>query len=104
VTLKGSEGDPINFEQQMAMMGRKIISQNRMVVNRAENRIEINTLEGDGKGSKITLSLLPNQAGTEIKYHAEMELGALGMFAKGSAKSAMEKVATEDAAQLDANN
>jgi hypothetical protein len=85
-------------------MGRKILSQNKMVVNRAENRIEINTLEGDGKGSKITLNFSPNQAGTEIKYHAEMELGALGIFAKGPAKSAMEKVATEDAAQLDANN
>ena len=33
-----------------------------------------------------------------------MELGALGVFAKGPVKSAMEKVAKEDAAQLDANN
>jgi len=32
-----------------------------------------------------------------------MELGALGFFAKGPARSAMEKVATEDAGYLDNN-
>jgi hypothetical protein len=101
VTLKGSEGGSISFEQQMAVMGRKLVSQNKMVVNRAENRIEIHTLEGDGKGSKITLSFVPNQAGTEIRWHAEMELGPLGLLAKGPAKSQFEKVATEDAAHLD---
>jgi hypothetical protein len=104
VTIKGQEGDTINFEQQMELMRRKLVSQNKMMINRAQNKIEINTLEGDGKGSKITMNFVPNQAGTEIRYHAEMELGALGIFAKGPAKTAMEKVATEDAAQLDANN
>ena len=102
-TIKSRDGDTIMFEQQMEMMRRKIVSQNKMLVNRAENRIEINTLEGDGKGSKITMSFVPNGSGTEIKYQAEMELGALGLFAKGPAKSAMEKVATEDAAQLDSS-
>jgi Polyketide cyclase / dehydrase and lipid transport len=103
VTVKGRDGDQVNFEQQMELMKRKIVSQNKMMVNRTENWIEINTLEGDGKGSKITMSFAPNQAGTEITYHAEMELGALGIFAKGPAKSAMEKVATEDAGYLDAS-
>jgi len=101
VTIKGRDGDVISFEQQMELMRRKIVSQNKMMVNRTVNSIEINTLEGDGKGSKITMNFVPNQSGTEIKYHAEMELGALGVFAKGPAKSAMEKVAKEDAAQLD---
>jgi hypothetical protein len=101
VTIKSREGDTVNFEQQMELMRRKITSQNKMVFNPAENKLEINTLEGDGKGSKITMHFVPNQAGTEIQYHAEMELGALGVFAKGPAKSAMEKVATEDASQLD---
>jgi hypothetical protein len=103
VTVKSSQGDSILFEQQMAVMGRKLVSQNKMIVNRAENRIEIDTLEGDGKGSKITLSFAPNQAGTEIKWHAEMELGPLGLLAKGPARSQFEKVATEDAANLDAS-
>ncbi len=104
VTVKTREGDTLTFEQQMEMMRRKIVSQNKMTINRAEKQIEINTLEGDGKGSKITMSFVPNQSGTAINYHAEMELGALGMFAKGPAKSAMEKTATEDASQLDASS
>jgi len=103
VTIKNQEGDVITFEQQMEMMRRKINSLNKLTVNRVENRIDINTLEGDGKGSKITMSFSPSQAGTQINYHAEMEMGAPGIFAKGPAKSAMEKVATEDASYLDAN-
>jgi hypothetical protein len=103
VTIKSQEGDVVTFEQQMELMRRKINSLNTLTLNRAENRIEINTMEGDGKGSKITMSFSPNQAGTQINYHAEMELGALGIFAKGPAKSAMEKVATEDAGFLDAS-
>ena len=103
VTIKSQEGDAITFEQQMEMMRRKINSLNKLTVNRADNRIEISTLEGDGKGSKITMSFSPSQAGTQINYHAEMELGSLGIFAKGPAKSAMEKVATEDVSYLDTN-
>lgn len=101
VTVKSRDGDTVMFEQQMELMRRKITSQNKMTVDRPGNKIEINTLEGDGKGSKITMNFVPGQSGTEIQYHAEMELGALGIFAKGPAKSAMEKVATEDAAKLD---
>ncbi len=57
VTIKGREDDTVNFEQQMELMRRKIVSQNKMMMNRAENKIEINTLDGDGKGSKISMSL-----------------------------------------------
>jgi hypothetical protein len=104
VTIKNSQGDVINFEQQMELMKRKIVSQNRMTINRQENKIVVDTLEGDGKGSKVTMAMseLPGGAGTQIMYNAEMELGRLGMFAKGPAKSAMEKVADEDAKNLDA--
>ena len=102
-TVKSREGDQIMFDQEMKLMGKTIKSSNRMDVNRAQNMIQINTLEGDGKGSKITMNFLPSGMGTEIKYNAEMELGALGFFAKGPAKSAMEKVATEDASFLDNN-
>jgi hypothetical protein len=104
VTIKTREGDTISFEQQMELMRRKIVSQNKMNVNRTENKLEINTVEGDGKGSKITMNFVPNSSGTEIHYHAEMELGALGVFAKGPAKSTMERVAKEDAAQMDSNS
>jgi polyphosphate kinase 2 (PPK2 family) len=104
VTIKNSQGDLIDFEQQMELMRRKIVSQNRMTINRQQNVIVVDTLDGDGKGSKVTMMLseLPGGAGTQVKYSAEMELGRLGLFAKGPAKSAMEKVADEDAKNLDA--
>ena len=103
VTIKGTEGDTITFEQQMEMMRRRIVSQNKLTFNRMENKIVVDTFDGDGKGSKVTMALkeLPN-GGTEINYLAEMELGPLGFFAKGPAKSAMEKVTLEDAKNLDA--
>ncbi len=103
VTIKGTEGDTITFEQQMEMMRRRIVSQNKLTFNRMENKIVVDTFDGYGKGSKVTMALkeLPN-GGTEINYLAEMELGPLGFFAKGPAKSAMEKVTLEDAKNLDA--
>ena len=103
VTIKGAEGDTITFEQQMEMMKRRIVSQNKLTLDRQSNRIVISTFEGDGNGSRITMALkeLPG-GGTEVGYIAEMELGPLGMFAKGPARSAMERVAAEDAKNLDA--
>jgi len=103
VTIKSAEGDTVTFEQQMEMLRRRIVSQNKLTLDRQSNRIVISTFEGDGNGSRITMALkeLPG-GGTEIGYVAEMELGPLGMFSKGPARSAMERVAAEDAKNLDA--
>jgi polyketide cyclase/dehydrase/lipid transport protein len=102
VTIKGTDGDTITFEQQMEMMRRKIVSQNKLTLWRQENKITVDTFDGDGKGSKVTMALREVPGGTEINYTAEMELGRLGLFAKGPAKSAMERVVDEDAKNLDA--
>jgi hypothetical protein len=102
VKIISRDGDTIMLEQQMEMMGRKLKASNRMTWNSAENRVEVNTLEGDGKGSKITIGLKAIPSGTEMHYWAEMEFGALGFFVKGRAKSSFEKVADEDAKALDA--
>jgi hypothetical protein len=103
VTIKSNDGNTITFEQQMEMMRRRIVSQNKMTVDQQNGKIVVDTFDGDGKGSKVTMAMksLPN-GGTEINYIAEMELGPLGFFAKGPAKSAMEKVTMEDAKNLDA--
>jgi hypothetical protein len=102
ITIKNATADNIDFEQQMELMRRKIVSTNKMTIDRAGNRVVVDTVEGDGKGSKVIMAMkeLPT-GGTEINYLAEMELGPLGFFAKGAAKSAMEKVANEDAHNLD---
>jgi carbon monoxide dehydrogenase subunit G len=103
VTIKSSDPNTIHFEQQMELMKRKIVAQNKMTINRPGNKVVVDTVGGDGKGSKVTMALNPLPGGgTEIDYVAEMELGPLGFFAKGPAKSAMDKVTEEDARNLDA--
>jgi hypothetical protein len=101
VKIMSTEGDTITLEQHMEIMGRKLRAVNKMVRSNAENKFEISTLEGDGKGSKITIALKEIPTGTEMHYSAAMEFGALGFFIKGPAKSSFEKVATEDAQALD---
>jgi hypothetical protein len=102
VKIMSAEGDTITLEQHAHLMGKNLRSVNKMVRNNDEHKFEINTLEGDGKGSKIVIELKETPSGTGLHYWAEMELGALGFFAKGPAKSSFEKVAEEDAKALDA--
>jgi len=101
VNILGKDGNTIKLEQHMEMMGRKLRAVNTMTRNDADHRIEVNTIDGDGKGSKITIALKEIPSGTEIHYWAEMEFGALGFFIKGKAKASFEKVAMEDAKALD---
>lgn len=102
VKIISTDGDTITLEQHAHLMGKNLRSVNKMVRNSGEHKFEINTLEGDGKGSKIVIELNETPSGTGLHYWAEMELGALGFFAKGPAKSSFEKVAEEDARALDA--
>ncbi len=102
VKIVKTEGNTITLEQQMEMMGRKLRSVNRMTRNDAERKFVVDTLEGDGKGSKITMALNETPSGTEVRYSAEMEFGPLGFFIKGPAKSSFERVAEEDVRALDA--
>ena len=102
VKILSSNGNTITLEQTMEMMGRKLHAKNTMTRNDMDHKIEVNTLEGDGKGSKITIALKEIPTGTEMHYWAEMEFGALGFFIKGKAKASFEKVAVEDARALDA--
>ncbi len=102
VKIISADGDTITLEQHMQIMGRKLRAVNKLVRNSNEHKFEINTLEGDGKGSKIMIELKETPSGTGLHYWAEMELGALGFFAKGPARSNFEKVAEEDARALDA--
>jgi len=102
VKIISRDGNTIKLEQQMEMMGRKLKAVNTMAWDSANNKFEVNTLEGDGKGSKITIELKQIPSGTEMHYWAEMEFGALGFFIKGRAKDSFVKVADEDAKALDA--
>jgi hypothetical protein len=102
VKVLSTEGNTIKLEQHMEMMGRNLKAVNTMTRDDMAHKFVVNTLEGDGKGSKITIELKEVPSGTEIHYWAEMEFGALGFFIKGKAKQSFEKVAQEDAKALDA--
>lgn len=101
VKITSTQGDTIMLEQHMEMMGRKLRAQNKLTRDPANRKFEVDTLEGDGKGSKIWISLKEVPSGTEINMKAAMEFGALGFFIKGPAKSNFEKVADEDVKALD---
>ena len=101
VKVISTDGDTIMLEQHMEMMGRKLHAKNKLTRDVPGQKFEVDTLEGDGKGSKIWISLKEIPSGTEITTKAAMEFGALGFFIKGPAKSNFEKVADEDAKALD---
>lgn len=103
VRIISNEGDTVTLEQKGHIMGRNLRSVNKLVLDRSQNVFNIDTLEGDGKGSKIRIALKAIPTGTEVKYNAWMELGPLGFFAKGPAKSVFEKTAAEDVASLDSS-
>lgn len=102
VKIMSTEGNVTKLEQNMEMMGRKLRAVNTMTRNDVEHKFDVDTLEGDGKGSKIKIELKEIPTGTEVHYWAEMEFGALGFFIKGRAKQSFEKVAQEDAQALNA--
>lgn len=93
VTIKSRDDNTVTFEMQGVLMGKKMMSVVRSTLNKDSRTVSVDTIDGDAKGSKMTLYFreLPN--GTEIKYTAALELGALGFIAKGASKTAFEKVA-----------
>ena len=101
VKILSREGDMVTVEQHAEIMGRKIKSVNKMTLDRSTNTFNIDTMDGDGKGSKIIMAVKETPTGTEVRYSAALELGALGFFAKGPAKSTFERTAQEDRQQLD---
>jgi carbon monoxide dehydrogenase subunit G len=102
VKVISREGDNIKVEQRAAIMGRKIQTVNNLTLDRATNTFHVDVVEGDGRGSKITMALKEAAGGTDVKYSASMELGPLGFFAKGPAKGNFEKTVDEDMAAMDA--
>jgi hypothetical protein len=104
VTIKSKDADSVTYEWRGEFMRRKMVGVNRVTLNREAHTAVEETIEGAGKGSKMTHSLreLPN--GTEDHYTAAMEFGALGFLAKGAWKSVVEKAFDEGVKRLDAES
>jgi len=101
ITIKSKGADTVTYEWRDEFMGRKMVGVNRLTLNKDARRVVEETIEGAGKGSKMIHSFkeLPN--GTEDKYTAAMEFGALGFLAKGAWKSVVEKGFDEAEKRLD---
>lgn len=104
ITIKSRDADTVIYEWRGEFMRRKMIGVNKLTLNKDAHTVVDETIEGIGKGSKMTHSFkeLPN--GTEMNYTAAMEMGALGFLAKGSWKSVLEKADDEAVKRLDAKS
>ena len=89
----------IKYKLEGKVLLKKIQSVNKMAVDREKGELVTETLEGDGKGSVVTMNFQETGGRTEIKLKATMELGALGALGKGKVAS-MWKEALQQAKQI----
>jgi hypothetical protein len=85
INVKERQGNTVIYEMQAEMMGRKLTMVAKQTLDRDSKKMTAEILDGDSKGSVMVVSMteLPDNAGTELKYTASLELGALGFLAKG---------------------
>lgn len=86
----------VKYRLEARVMLKKIESVNNMTIDREGGKLVTSTLEGDGKGSKITMDFKEEDGKTVISMSGAMELGALGALGKGK-MSSMWKEAMEEA-------
>lgn len=95
--LEKSDG-AIKYRLETKVLLKKMESVNNMSIDRAGGTLVTETLEGDGKGSRITMAFTEKDGRTDISLKASMELGVLGSIGKGMAasmwKEAMEQAKT----------
>ena len=77
----------IKYTLETKVMLKKMESVNNMSIDRAGGTLVTETLEGDGKGSRITMAFTEKDGRTDISLKASMELGVLGSIGKGMATS-----------------
>lgn len=77
----------IKYRLESKVMLKKIESVNNMSIDSAGSKLITDTVEGDGKGSRISMEFTENEGRTEISMKASMELGVLGSLGKGMASS-----------------
>jgi hypothetical protein len=102
VNVISREGNRILFEQEVQMKGRRLRSKNQMMVFPDQGRIEVQTLEGDGRGSKVTMMCMEVSGGTLLRLLGELRLGPLEFLFKGVARSLAEKTLDEDVRNIEA--
>lgn len=99
VEVLEKDDNAIKYKLEGKVLLKKIQSVNNMTVNREAGELVTETLEGDGKGSIVTMNFQETDGKTEIKLKAAMELGPLGALGKGKVAS-MWREALEQAKQI----
>jgi hypothetical protein len=102
VNVISREGNRILFEQEAQIKGRRLRSKSQMIVLPDQGRIEVETLEGDGRGSKVTMMCMEVSGGTLLRFLGELRLGALEFLFKGVARSLAERTLDEDVRNIEA--
>ncbi len=86
----------VKYRIEAKVMLKKIASVNNMSIDVEGGKLVTDTIEGDGKGSRITMTFNETEGKTSLGMKASMELGALGSLGKGKVSS-MWKEAMEEA-------
>jgi len=89
----------IKYRLEGKVMFKKIETVNQLSIDMEKGQFVTETLEGDGKGSKITMIFTEKDGKTEMNLKGTMELGALGSLGKGKVTS-MWKEAMDQAKQV----
>jgi hypothetical protein len=85
----------IEFEQEASFHGKKIKSLNRLI--RHENSIIIETIDGNGKGSRTNIRCQElNPENTRITLEGELHYGLLEKLLSGSIHAITERMLKED--------
>jgi len=94
VKAVSQEGNSAVYETVAEAEGRKIASKTRMTKYPNE-RIEAETIDGDGKGTKLTFRLQSIPTGTQITLEGDVVLPGfaklLGSVVKGRIESGMQE-------------
>ncbi len=94
VKLIKREGNSATYETESEAEGRKIKSVTRVVVQGNE-RMDAETIDGDGKGTKISFNFQSIPEGTQLTLDAEIVLPGfarmLGGLVKGRIESGMQE-------------
>jgi len=97
VKMLTHEGNSATYETLAEAEGRKIASVTRMT-SFANEKIEAETIDGDGKGTKLTFKFQNIPAGTQITLEGDIVLPGfakmLGGLVKGRIESGMQEELT----------
>jgi len=90
----------IEFEQEASFHGKKIKSVNRLI--RHENSIKIETIDGNGKGSRTNVRCQELGAdNTRITLEGELHYGLLEKLLSGSIHGITERMLEEDVRNIE---